>query len=69
MRVRTPSWSELAIHSEDAQHGPTIYSTVRARMYLQHGCSCLMAYVLDTWEEGKETGDDVGRPGVSRYFT
>lgn len=59
VRVRIPSEGELVVCGECAQHGPTVYSTERARRFLQHGCSRFLAYVVDMHVVGKNTMDDV----------
>lgn len=47
-RVRTPSEGKIVIYDESIQGEQTICSTVRARRYLQQGCSRFLAYIMDT---------------------
>lgn len=59
VRVQTPSERELVIQGEGALHRLALCSAMRARRYLQYGCSGFMAYVLDTKMEIKTMIEDV----------
>lgn len=48
VRVQTPSGGELIIQNEGAYNGPTLYSAVRSRRYIQQGCSTFVVDVADT---------------------
>lgn len=50
--VQTLSWGELIIYGEGNKVSLTFYFATRARRYLQHGCLCYLAYVVDTQDEG-----------------
>ena len=59
VHIRTPSRGELVIQRKGIHHGPVICSQTRARHYLQQGCFIFVVYVIDSWEIGKATMDDV----------
>ena len=47
------------VQGERARCGPIFCSVARAICYLHQGCSGFVAYVMDTWDKGTATMDDV----------
>lgn len=58
VQVRPPSNRELFIQGRVCR-GLAFYSVVRARRYINHGCTILLVYVADTRVKKKKTTSNV----------
>ncbi|CAH1438307.1 unnamed protein product [Lactuca virosa] len=64
--VQTPSGGDLIIYGDGTRLGSGFCSAARARQYIQHGCACYLAYVVDTRVRDQVSVSEVP---VIRYFT